>query len=133
MGFWSGKPPRSGEEALLDREETQAQRERRARKRYLVSARVRFRWKNAAGKWISTSGVTRDVSVAGAYILCPNVPDLSAAVEVQVAVTPLAQVRSKAFLYGKGFVTRTNVGVGFAAELILQLFRSDQMDPSEAW
>jgi hypothetical protein len=133
MGFWSGKPHRSGEEALLDQEEIQAQKERRARKRYPVSARVRFRWKNDAGKWISTTGVTRDVSVAGAYILCPNVPHLSAAVEVQVAVTPLAQVRGKAFLYGRGFVTRINVGVGFAAELILQLFRSDQMDPTEGW
>lgn len=123
----------SSEEALLPQEARKPEEDRRANKRYRVSARARFRWQNSAGKWISSTGVTRDMSVAGAYILCSNVPDIRSAIELQVAVTPLHQGPTKASLFGRGFVTRTNTGAGFAAELVLQLFRIDQSDPTDNW
>lgn len=107
--------------------------DRRTKKRYALAARARFRWQDAAGNWISSTGMTRDMSVAGAYILCPNVPALKAPIELQV-LTPLSQgISSNASLYGKGFVTRTNHGVGFAAELVLQLLRIDPSDPAGNW
>ena len=118
---------------MLGQEDRKAQKDRRTKRRYRVSTRVRFRWQNAAGKWISGAGVTRDMSVAGAYVLCPNAPDVNSLIELQVAVTPLSQGASKASLFGRGSVTRSNFGTGFAAELVLQLFRIDQVDPTENW
>ncbi len=109
------------------------QEERRAVKRYFVSAPAQFRWQSVTGAWLSSAGVAQDVSVAGIYISCQRTPEVGAAVEVKLPVNMFGDGASKAYLVGKGLVNRSESGVGFAAELVLRLFRSDQPELSGRW
>ena len=97
--------------------------ERRLRKRYPVSAVVRFRWQDSTGNWISDSGTTLNMSVAGIYIITPSSPPMGAPVEVRVAISTKALRTARACLVGKGVVTRVNSQAGFAAQINLRMLR----------
>ena len=108
------------------------QEERRAVKRYRISALVQFRSQTSAGTWIPGSGVTLDVSVNGVYVLCTCPPELNAVIEMKMAVT-MGKASNKAYLFGKGLVTRVNADMGFAATVVLQLLRVDQVSLGAGW
>ena len=99
------------------------EQERRAKKRYPVSTLAQFRWQDSTGTWISGTGVTQDISVAGVYILTSVGPDVGSLVEVTVATSLFGNASGRARLHGKGVVKRVNLKVGFAAEINHQVFR----------
>ena len=99
------------------------EQERRAKKRYPVSTLAQFRWQDATGTWISGSGVTQDISVAGVYVLTSTGPEVGSLVEVTVATSLFGNASGRARLHGKGTVTRVNRNVGFAAEINHSVFK----------
>ena len=76
--------------------------ERRTQDRYLLSARAVFSWQGPEQKRFEREGVTRDISVAGAFILTRSCPPAHAAVQVELFLPPIhgtvatAQIRAEA-------------------------------------
>jgi hypothetical protein len=56
----------------------------RASVRYRLEATVVFTWECQAGRRLQGEGITRDISVAGAYILTPTCPPAEVLVQLQV-------------------------------------------------
>jgi len=71
--------------------------ERRKGIRYRMNASVRFRWSGRENGRFQGEGVTRDMSVAGAFILTATCPPPNAAVQMEVFL-PLADGGSKALM-----------------------------------
>jgi hypothetical protein len=126
LSFQTGSQPNHTRRTLP------VQEEKRAVKRYRISALAQFRWQTSTGEWVSGSGVTVDVSVSGVYILCTCVPDIGALIEMKLAVT-MGRSSNKSYLFGKGSVTRVNNDLGFAAAVVLQLLRVDQARVGADW
>jgi len=61
--------------------------ERRTKTRYLVRAPALFRWEESHGVPRSIEAETRDISVAGAYVVSAICPPLSTTVDIEVVIT----------------------------------------------
>jgi hypothetical protein len=78
--------------------------ERRKHDRYLLSARAVFSWQGPEQKRFEREGVTRDISVAGAFILTRSCPPAHAAVQVELFLPPIhgtvatVQIRAEALV-----------------------------------
>jgi len=74
--------------------------ERRTQDRYLLSARAVFSWEGPEQKRFEGEGVTRDISIAGAFILTRSCPPAHTVVQVELFLPPIhgteATVRFKA-------------------------------------
>ncbi len=57
--------------------------------RFRLGATVLFSWEGAHRKRLQAEGVTRDISVQGAFILAPTCPPVQASVLVEVFLPPL--------------------------------------------
>jgi len=53
-------------------------------------------------------------------------------IEMKMAVT-MGKASNKAYLFGKGLVPRVNADIGFAANVVLQLLRVDQVSLGAGW
>ncbi len=63
--------------------------ERRTCNRYRVGAPVLFYWKNQRGDRFQGKGITRDISVVGAYVLSTTCPPANLPVDVEIILPPL--------------------------------------------
>lgn len=79
--------------------------ERRARIRYRMNASVLFRWNDPSDGLHQGEGVTRDMSVAGAFILTTTCPPPNATVQVEVHLH-LSDGSSKALMKADMVVLR---------------------------
>jgi hypothetical protein len=74
--------------------------ERRTQDRYLLSARAVFSWEGPEQKRFEGDGVTRDISIAGAFILTRSCPPTHSTVQVELFLPPfhgtVATVRMRA-------------------------------------
>ena len=52
--------------------------------RYQLAAAVVFRWENSAGGQLQAEGITRDISVKGAFILTVNSPPAGIMLSVEI-------------------------------------------------
>ena len=101
--------------------------ELRRSRRFTLSAPAFFCWMDLDGKMRERPGMTRDVAMAGAFIVADAVPPLHAAVSVDI-YCPGSNGRIVE-LHGEGKVTRvegsTHTISGFAAEVMFQAKSSD--------
>ncbi|MFZ0706495.1 MAG: hypothetical protein WAM71_12895 [Candidatus Korobacteraceae bacterium] len=64
--------------------------------------------------------------------MCTTPPEVNAVIEMKMAVT-MGKSSNKAYLFGKGLVTRVNGDLGFASTVVLQLLRVDQVSLGAGW
>jgi hypothetical protein len=88
-----------------------------------MSAPVFFSWLDQDGTLHDQSGTTRDVSMAGAFIVADTVPSLGATVGVDIYL-PYDKTGRIVELHGEGKVSRVEgagrTSSGFAAEVMFQ-------------
>jgi hypothetical protein len=65
-------------------EETSLAEERRKSIRYRVSAPALFYWKSGRGNRLRGEGITRDISVAGAYIISATCPPTDLPIDLEI-------------------------------------------------
>jgi len=74
--------------------------ERRTQDRYMLNARALFSWEGPEQKRFEGDGVTRDISIAGAFILSRSCPPTHTKVQVELFLPPIhgtvATVRMRA-------------------------------------
>lgn len=58
----------------------------RSASRYHLAAAATFRWQSSAGGFVEGQGITRDISVKGAFILTPNCPPAGIVLNVEVCL-----------------------------------------------
>lgn len=110
----------------------QEREERRLRRRYRVSTLAQYRWQDSTGGWVSDSGVTADISVAGVYVLAASSPPTGAPIEMRVALPAKSISTARGWLFGKGVVTRVKDDVGFAAKIDLRMLRGQRAASNSA-
>jgi hypothetical protein len=81
--------------------------ERRKAIRYRMNASVIFRWKRPDDQRFQAEGVTRDMSVAGAFILTGTCPPVNALLQMEV-ILPLSDGGSKAQMKSEMRVLRVD-------------------------
>jgi hypothetical protein len=80
--------------------------ERRTQVRFLLSARAVFSWEGPEQKRIQGEGVTRDISLAGAFILTLSCPPAHAAVQVDLFLPPFRRTVATARIRARARVLR---------------------------
>ena len=58
--------------------------DRRKGSRYEVRVPIRFSWKGFSGAWFHGEGITRDVSVTGAYVYTHTRPPMNAVLHAEI-------------------------------------------------
>lgn len=106
--------------------------------RYRIVAPIRFRWKTDSGSWREGSGITRDVSQGGVFVLCHPVPVPGSAIEVTVELPPLGGLKAPLVLHGKGTVVRVEPNgagppIGFSAAVVLEDDEAALPGGSQGW
>ncbi len=103
----------------------QDQNEARVKKRYTIAVQVSFEWRGSDKTWYQGTGVTHDISAAGALILAPEAPPLGTEIEVMVMLPPVSQgITANGRLSGTGTVVRVTDAVSFAAEVTFHLLKA---------
>jgi hypothetical protein len=69
--------------------------ERRKLSRYRVGLPLVFRWVNSGRRQMQVSGVTYDISTAGAYVLASTLPPANAVVEVEIDLLGFREPNSR--------------------------------------
>jgi c-di-GMP-binding flagellar brake protein YcgR len=102
--------------------------QRRRAVRFVLPAKVIYRWKDASGQRRESIGLTRDISLLGAFIFAPSPLPVNTPVNLEIELPPLQpSVSQRLTLKGKGRVIRstsTDQDSGFAAAC-----RFDLRDP----
>ena len=96
-------PWKSGDTQIVDRSEYPV--ERRKGIRYRMNASVMFRWSGPGNGHFQGEGVTRDMSLAGAFVLTATCPPPNAVVQMEVFL-PLSDGASKALMKADMLVLR---------------------------
>jgi hypothetical protein len=79
---------------------------RRKYNRYGLRIPMAFSWKQARGIRREEVGVTRDISVAGAYILSTNPPPVETNVKLRAFLPPVKGASQSLRIHGQGLVVR---------------------------
>ncbi|MFY9532146.1 MAG: hypothetical protein WBC04_10210 [Candidatus Acidiferrales bacterium] len=91
-------------------EETSLAEERRKSIRYRVGAPALFYWKSGRGDRFRGEGITRDISVAGAYIISATCPPTDLPVDLEIILP--SGLKWKRRIKAKTRVLRVEHGVG---------------------
>lgn len=92
--------------------------EARASRRYPILALAHFRWKGIDDAWCRRTGLARDISAQGVFILCQEPPSLGTNIEVILDIPPMRTITSyRIQLRGIGTVVRLARYGGFAGEI----------------
>jgi hypothetical protein len=83
-----------------------ASMEMRRESRYRLDAPVLFSWQNAQRDQVQGEGVTRDISVLGAFIVTPQCPPLDVPVQVEVVLPSLTGIKPIIRVSGSARVRR---------------------------
>lgn len=58
-----------------------------------MSARTIFRWTKSRGNHCQAEGITRDISIAGVYVMAPICPPVRSTLQVEIILPSLPTVR----------------------------------------
>jgi hypothetical protein len=90
------------------------QGERRQSVRYPLSGATWFRWRSTDGHWHEGSGVTCDISKAGAFIIAATIPAVSSQLRLVVTLPVTWGKGQELRLCGSGDVRHARQGAGAA-------------------
>ena len=80
--------------------------EMRRELRYRLDIPAMFSWRNTEPRILHAEGITRDISVLGAFIVSPTCPPVDTQVEVEVILPPFAGMKSVVRIKGEARVIR---------------------------
>jgi hypothetical protein len=82
-----------------------------------MRAPVIFRWSDESGAKRESVGRTRDISIVGVFVTCPNPPPGGTPISLEVHLAPLENTRNRLRLEAAGKIVRVGNGgeSGFAA------------------
>jgi len=86
------------------------QTELRRRVRHRLAAEAVFTWRSAEGGWLHGEGVTRDLSVGGAFLFSLTSPPVGATIHLDVLLFPLEGGTRSLRLKTEGTVIRVEHG-----------------------
>ena len=91
--------------------------EQRKAVRFLTRTPVIFRWSDQSGAKQESVGRTRDISIAGVFVTCPNPPPVGTPISLEVHLSPLENTLHRLRLEATGRIIRVGNGEesGFAA------------------
>jgi hypothetical protein len=96
-------PRKGGDAQIAHRSEYAA--ERRKGIRYRMNASVKFHWSGPEDGHYQSEGVTRDMSVAGAFVLTATCPPPNAVIQMEVFLS-LSEIGAKALMKADMMVLR---------------------------
>jgi hypothetical protein len=82
--------------------------ENRKEVRYRLDAPVLFSWEGPDHKLLQGEGITRDISVAGIFVVSPACPPVEAYVEFEVVLPSLPGIKSVVHIRGGARVRRVD-------------------------
>jgi hypothetical protein len=88
--------------------------------RYRLGASVLFTWEGAQQNRLQAEGITRDISVQGAFILAPTCPPVEATVQVEVflpslqAAAPAVRIKAESRVLRVEHIEGDHGRIGFA-------------------
>jgi len=90
--------------------------EMRRELRYRLDIPALFSWQNVLHRRLYAEGITRDISVLGAFIVSPTCPPVDANVEVEVVLPPFAGMKFTVRIKGEARVLRVEHRLGDGGE-----------------
>ena len=91
--------------------------EKRDCERYVFELPVQASWKNAAGEVKKETGITKDVSSSGVFMVCKNLIDKDCEIDFQIDLPALTEDAASSRVSARGKVVRnvsvTNPGTGY--------------------
>lgn len=99
--------------------------EKRKELRYRLDVPVLFSWESANHRRLQGEGITRDISVLGAFIVTPTCPPVDAQVQVEVVLASLAGMTSMVRIEGEARVLRVDHASGGRGENGFAVVRED--------
>jgi hypothetical protein len=84
--------------------------------RYRLDAPALFYWESADHRRLQGEGITRDISVLGAFIVTPTCPPVEAPIQVEVVLPSLAGLKPVIRIKGEARVIRVEHPSGGTAE-----------------
>lgn len=76
--------------------------------RYRLEAPAIFTWENFQNKRLQGEGLTRDISLLGAFILTPTCPPNMSIIRVEVALPSLTGIETEIRILGRARVVRVD-------------------------
>ena len=93
--------------------------------RYRLEAPAIFTWENFQQKWLQGEGITRDISLLGAFILTPTCPPNLTSVRVELALPSLTGINADIRIIGEARVVRVQHASGGQGENGFAVMRFD--------
>jgi hypothetical protein len=90
--------------------------EMRRELRYRLDIPAIFSWQNTQQRRLYAEGITRDISVLGAFIVSPTCPPMDTQVEVEVVLPSFAGMKSAVRIKGEARVLRVEHRSGDCGE-----------------
>ncbi|MCK4618825.1 MAG: PilZ domain-containing protein [Deltaproteobacteria bacterium] len=106
--------------------------ERRDCERYVFELPVHARWKNAAGEVKEETGITRDISSSGVFMICKNLIDRECEINLQIELPSLAE-NANSRVSARGRVVRnlslTKPDTGYGHGIMFNNYKLLRLNP----
>ncbi|MDL2123302.1 MAG: PilZ domain-containing protein [Deltaproteobacteria bacterium] len=106
--------------------------ERRDCERYVFELPVHARWKNAAGEVKEETGITRDISSSGVFMICKNLIDRECEINFQIELPSLAE-NANSRVSARGRVVRnlnlTKPDTGYGHGIMFNNYKLLRLNP----
>ena len=106
--------------------------ERRDCERYVFDLPIHAMWKDAAGKAKEETGITRDISSSGVFMICRNLIDKECKIDLQIDLPALAE-NAKSRVSARGRIVRnlslTNPDTGYGHGIVFTKYKILRLNP----
>ncbi|MBW2739714.1 MAG: PilZ domain-containing protein [Deltaproteobacteria bacterium] len=106
--------------------------ERRDCERYVFDLSIYAAWKGAAVEVKKETGITRDISSSGVFMICKNLIDKGCEIDLQIDLPALAEnARSRLSVRGKVVrnVSLTNPDTGYGHGIMFNNYKILRLNP----
>lgn len=116
----------------MDAYHSMTKTERRDCERYVFELPVHARWKNAAGEVKEETGITRDISSSGVFMICKNLIDRECEINLQIELPSLAE-NANSRVSARGRVVRnlslTKPDTGYGHGIMFNNYKLLRLNP----
>ncbi len=108
--------------------------ERRDCERYVFDLPIQAMWKDAAGEVKEETGITRDISSAGVFMICKNLIDRKCEIELQIDLPALTEdAKSRVAACGRVVrnVSLTSPDTGYGHGIMFDKYKIIRLDSGE--
>ena len=106
--------------------------ERRDCERYVFDLPIHAAWKDAAGETKKETGITRDISSSGVFMICKNLIDKGCEIDLKIDLPSLSKnAKSRVSVRGKVVrnVSLTSPDTGFGHGIMFNNYKILRLNP----